>query len=70
MSVHRARTACPNCNTEEEVWYYKSTISPIEVVQCVKCDLVYEAGDYIQNLIELYQNVTVSATEVVAEINI
>lgn len=70
MSVHRARTACPNCNTEEEVWYYKSTISPISVIQCVSCGTLFEAEEYIQNLIELYQNVTVSATEIVGTLTI
>ena len=66
MSVHRAITACPTCNTQEEVWYYKGVIAPIDVIQCVKCDTVYEAGDYVQNLLELYQNVTVSTTEAAA----
>jgi transcription elongation factor Elf1 len=65
MSVHRARTACPNCNTEEEVWYYQGVIAPIEVIQCSKCDLLYEATDYVQSLIELYQNVTVSTSTIV-----
>lgn len=69
MLVHRARTACPTCNTEEEVWYYKGIIAPLEVIQCEKCDSVYEAGDHIQNLLELYQNVTISATEVVTTLN-
>lgn len=70
MSVHRARTACPHCNAEEEVWYYKSAISPISIIQCVSCGTPFEAADYVQTLIELYQNVTVSATEIVATLNV
>lgn len=68
MSVHRAITACPICNTQEEVWYYKSTISPISISQCVSCGTVFEPHEYIQNLLDLYQNVTVSSVEVVATI--
>lgn len=70
MYVHRARTACPHCNTEEEVWYYNSAVSPISTIQCFSCGTLFEAEEYIQNLIELYQNVTVSASEIVATLNI
>lgn len=63
MSVHRARTSCPLCSTEEEVWFYNSDISPVSFIECEKCKTVFEADQYICNLIELYQNVTVSATQ-------
>lgn len=62
MFVHRARCACPYCNYEEEVWFYKGVVAPFSAIQCIKCDSVYEANNYIVNLIELYQNVTVSSS--------
>jgi len=60
MLVHRAITSCPICNTQEEVWFYKSDISPVSFIECNTCKTVFEADQYISNLIELYQNVTVS----------
>lgn len=63
MSVHRARTNCPLCNKEEEVWFYNSDISPVSFIECENCRTVFEADQYISSLIELYQNVTVSASQ-------
>lgn len=65
MWVHRATTSCPLCSTQEEVWYYNSNIAPISFIECTKCKTVFEADQYINNLLDLYQNVTVSVADVV-----
>lgn len=69
MLVHRARTACPQCNTEEEIWYHNSVVSPIDVINCSSCGIIYDAEDYLNTLIELYQNVSISASEVAHSLN-
>jgi len=64
MSIHRARAACPSCNTEEEVWIYKSSIFPINTIECANCKYMYEANDFIVCLMDLRQNTTFSSTMV------
>ena len=60
MSVLRAMSACPICHTEEEVWYYKGKLVPVNISECSKCFYVYTPSDFIVALLELYQNVTIS----------
>lgn len=62
MSVLRARSACPRCHTETEVWYYKSNLVPINIIECEKCSYVYTPSDFIVALLELRQNVTISTS--------
>lgn len=62
MDVHRALAACPYCNTTEEVWYYKSKITPTSAIECSRCTSLYDASEFIVNLLDLYQNTTVSTT--------
>lgn len=61
MSVHRAICACPVCNEETEVWFYKSKIEPIDTIHCIKCSKKYDASNFIVKLLELYNNKTVSS---------
>jgi Zn ribbon nucleic-acid-binding protein len=37
MSVYRARSMCPSCSTEDEVWIYKGKIQPVNTIYCTKC---------------------------------
>lgn len=62
MDVHRALAACPYCNTTTEVWYYKSKITPTSAIECSRCYSLYDAGEFIVNLLDLYENTTVSTT--------
>jgi Zn ribbon nucleic-acid-binding protein len=64
MSVLRARSACPRCNTEEEVWYYKGSIVPIATSECPRCSYIFQSADFIVSLLDLYQNVTISTNTV------
>jgi len=64
MSVLRARTACPKCSAEEEVWYYKGAVAFADATECNRCSYVYHASDFILCLLDLYQNVTVSANSI------
>jgi len=60
MSVLRARSACPRCYTEEEVWYYKGSLVPTSITECQKCSYIYTASEFIVSILELRQNVTIS----------
>lgn len=62
MTVLRARSSCPRCSTEEEVWYYKGKIVPTESIECQKCSYLYNSSDFVVSILELYQNVTISTT--------
>jgi hypothetical protein len=64
MSVLRARAACPNCLTEEEVWFYKGKLVPTNITECAKCSYVYESSNFIVCLLDLYQNVTISSNTI------
>jgi hypothetical protein len=61
MSVLRARSSCPRCSSEEEVWYYRGKLEPTESTDCRNCGYLYNSSDFIVVLLDLYQNVTISA---------
>ena len=61
MFVHRALACCPKCNEAAEVWYYKSKIEPLPLVECVTCFTVYDAADFITKLLDLYKDESVSS---------
>jgi len=64
MSVYRARTNCPVCNNQEEVWFTKGKIEPLDVVECPKCEHMFEPQDFISTFLEMKNNSTISASYV------
>jgi len=60
MTVHRAISACPTCNEESEVWFYRGKVEPMSTIHCVHCAKPYDPSSFIICLLELYQNITVS----------
>jgi Zn ribbon nucleic-acid-binding protein len=68
MSVLRARTSCPRCFTEEEIWYYKGLVEPISKIECQKCSYIYESSDFVVSILELRQNVTMSTTSAIGTV--
>ena len=64
MSVYRARTSCPMCNNQEEVWFANGKIEPLDVVECPKCEHMFEPQDFISTFLEMKNNSTVSASYV------
>jgi Zn ribbon nucleic-acid-binding protein len=68
MSVLRARSACPACHTETEVWYYRGKLVPINLIDCKNCSYVYSASDFLVSLLELRQNVTISTSSLQANL--
>jgi Zn ribbon nucleic-acid-binding protein len=64
MSVYRARTNCPMCNNAEEVWFYQGRIEPLEIVECPKCEFLFEPKDFICTFLEMRTNSTVSSSYV------
>ena len=61
MSIYRARSKCPICSQEEEVWFQNGKIEPLDIVECPKCENIYEAGDFISGFLDLRQNSTISS---------
>lgn len=61
MFVHRARSACPQCNSEDEIWYSNGKIAPMSTIQCRRCSFLYEPHNFTVSLLELRQNSTISS---------
>jgi len=61
MSVYRARSSCPVCNNSEEVWFFKGKVQPLDIVECPKCEHLFEPQDFISYFLELRTNATVSS---------
>ena len=70
MSTYRARSMCPTCSNEDEVWVYKGKIQPLSTIQCIRCSGLYDPSDFILCFVVLRQNVTVSSSTVVAQPNL
>jgi len=64
MSIYRARTSCPVCNNHEEVWFSNGKIEPLDVVECPKCEHMFEPQDFITTFLEMKNNSTISASYV------
>lgn len=65
MSIYRARTNCPVCNNAEEVWFYKGKIEPLEIVECPKCEHMFEPHGFVSTFLEMKNNSSVSATQAI-----
>lgn len=65
VSVYRARTNCPVCNNAEEVWFAGGKIEPLDVVECPKCEHMFEPQEFISSFLEMKTNSTVSTTQVI-----
>jgi Zn ribbon nucleic-acid-binding protein len=61
MSTYRARSSCPLCSHEEEVWFLKGKIEPIDIVECTHCSYHYEPNEFISCFLDLRQNTTISS---------
>jgi hypothetical protein len=61
MSTYRARSMCPSCSSEEEVWYHNGKIQPVSTIPCYNCKTLYDPEDFILCLLDLRQNTTVSS---------
>ena len=47
MSVYRARSNCPVCHQDNEVWFEKGVVVPLDIVECPKCSHMFEPKDFI-----------------------
>ena len=61
MSLYRARSKCPICSQEEEVWFQNGKIEPLDIVECPKCSQLYEPQNFISTFLDLRQNSTISS---------
>ena len=64
MSLYRARSMCPACSNEDEIWIQKGKVQPISTIHCVKCNGLYDPSEFILCFLELRQNVTVSSSTI------
>ena len=53
MLVYRARTSCPICNNSEEVWFHRGKVEPLDVVECPKCEHMFEPQSFISTFLEM-----------------
>ena len=62
MFVYRAKTSCPVCNTPSEVWIQQGKVVPLDIIECLNCEQLFEGKDFISSFIELRTNATISST--------
>ena len=61
MFVYRAKTNCPVCNTPSEVWIQQGKVVPLDIIECLNCEQLFEGKDFISSFIELRTNATISS---------
>jgi transcription elongation factor Elf1 len=61
MFVYRAKTSCPVCNTPSEVWIQSGKVVPLDIIECLNCEQLFEGKDFISSFIELRTNATISS---------
>ena len=61
MFIYRARTSCPVCNTPSEIWVQQGKVVPLDIIECPKCEQLFEGKDFISSFIELRTNATISS---------
>ena len=61
MFVYRAKTNCPICNTPSEIWIQSGKVVPLDILECLNCEQLFEGKDFISSFIELRTNVTISS---------
>ena len=64
MSVYRARTNCPICNNSEEIWFQRGKVEPIDIIECPKCEHMFDPQDFVSTFLEMKHNATVSTSYV------
>ena len=61
LRAFRARTSCPLCSTDEEIWFLEGKVQPLDLVECTKCSNIYEADQFVSSFLNTYQNLTISS---------
>jgi transcription elongation factor Elf1 len=61
MFVYRAKANCPVCNTSSEVWLQQGKVVPLDIIECLNCEQLFEGKDFISSFIELRTNATISS---------
>ncbi len=65
MQVYRVRSNCPVCNRSEEVWFQKGKVVPIDLIECPKCQNIFEPQDFVSTFLEMKQNSTISTSQII-----
>ena len=66
MSIYRARSMCPSCSNESEIWIQNGKVQPIGTIYCNICSGLYDPTEFIMCFLELRQNVTISSSTAVS----
>jgi RNA polymerase subunit RPABC4/transcription elongation factor Spt4 len=64
-TAYRARSMCPICANEEEVFITNNGIFPSSTKTCPNCSHSYPANEFICNFMELKGNSTVSSSSTI-----
>lgn len=60
-SINRAVCICPNCGTEQEIWFRYGKAVPIDAAECTSCETIYSSSDFVIKLLELRSALTASS---------
>ena len=63
MGIYRARTNCPECNDEQEMWITNllTEEEQPDYIVCDVCDTTYNSKHFISTFLNLRDNNTISA---------
>ena len=60
-TAYRARSMCPTCSQETEIFITNQGVFPQAAQTCERCSTTFCGDDFICSLIELNSNISVSA---------
>ena len=68
--VYRAKTNCPDCNNEQEVWFTHilDQKEQPDYVDCINCNTSYNTKQFVSKFINLKDNNSISSKYSIANI--
>jgi len=60
-SVYRARSMCPSCAQESEIFITNKGVFPYAAKTCSRCSVTFPSDDFVCSLVDLTGNISVSA---------
>ena len=60
-TAYRARSMCPTCSQESEIFITNYGVFPQSAQTCERCSTTFAGDDFICSLIDLNSNISISA---------
>ena len=60
-AAYRARSMCPTCSEESEIFITNQGVFPQASQTCDRCSTTFSSDDFVYSFIELNSNISISA---------